>query len=106
VQELRGAGAEAMQIVGGSGEPIRIVASTYFLDADGGVNVSGHRVIGPYTITVIGEPQTMQTALNIAGGVVASVRGDGGTVMIQESDAVDVTARSTPTSLKHARPVS
>ncbi|MFD0820079.1 DUF881 domain-containing protein, partial [Micromonospora zhanjiangensis] len=106
VQELRGAGAEAMQISGASGAPVRVVASTWFVEADGGVNVGGSRLVGPYTIQVIGDPQTMQTALNIAGGVVASVRGDGGTVMIQEHDTVDVTAKSAPVSLKHARPVS
>ncbi|WP_425435402.1 DUF881 domain-containing protein [Micromonospora pattaloongensis] len=105
VQELRGAGAEAMQIAGGGGS-VRIVASTYFLDADGGVTVGGTRLTGPYTITVIGDPKTMRTALNIPGGVVASVSGDGGNVTIQEHEVVDVTALSKPKDLQHARPVS
>ncbi|GIG87662.1 DUF881 domain-containing protein [Plantactinospora endophytica] len=106
VQELRGAGAEAMQISGGDGATVRIIASTYFLDADGGISVSGRRLTGPYTITVIGDPKTMQTALNIPGGVVASVSGDGGNVAIQEREVVDVTALSPPKDLQHARPVS
>ena len=81
VQELRGAGAEAMQISGGDGATVRIIASTYFLDSDGGISVvDGRRLTGPYTITVIGDPKTMRTALNIPGGVVASVSGDGGNV--------------------------
>lgn len=106
VQELRGAGAEAMQIAGGDGEVERIVASTYFLDADGGVSVSGRRLTAPYTITVIGDPKTMRTALNIPGGVVESVSGDGGNVTIQEYEVVDVTALVDPKNLRHARPVS
>lgn len=106
VQELRGAGAEAMQISGGDGTTERIVASTYFVDTDGGIVVSGRRLTGPYTITVIGDPKTMRTALNIPGGVVASVTGDGGTVTIQEHDVVDVTALTQPKQLRHARPVS
>ncbi|HEY8532965.1 MAG TPA: DUF881 domain-containing protein [Micromonospora sp.] len=106
VQELRGAGAEAMQITGGDGTAERIVASTYFVDTDGGIVVSGRRLTSPYTITVIGDPKTMRTALNIPGGVVESVTSDGGKVTIQEHDVVDVTALTQPKQLRHARPVS
>jgi uncharacterized protein YlxW (UPF0749 family) len=106
VQELRGACAEAMQIMGGNGVAVRIVASTYFLDADQDISVDGRRLTGPYTITVIGDPKTMRTALNIPGGVVASVSGDGGNVAIQERDVVEVTAVSPRRDLQYARPVS
>ncbi|MEE6260052.1 DUF881 domain-containing protein [Plantactinospora sonchi] len=106
VQELRGAGAEAMQITGGDGAAVRIVASTYFLDADGGISVGGRRLTGPYTILVVGDPTTMRTALNIPGGVVASVGGDGGNVTIEERDVVEVTALSPQKDLQYARPVS
>lgn len=106
VQELRGAGGEAMQITGAGGGTVRITASTYFLDAQGGISVSGRRLTGPYIIVVIGDPKTMRTALNIPGGVVASVSGDGGNVAIEERDVVDVTALSPPEELQHARPVS
>jgi uncharacterized protein YlxW (UPF0749 family) len=106
VQELRGAGAEAMQISDRDDAAVRVIASTYFLDDDNAIAVSGRRMVGPYTITVIGDPTTMRTALNIPGGVVASVNQDGGNVIVQERDVVDVKALSAPTNLKHARPVS
>ncbi|MFY1631860.1 DUF881 domain-containing protein [Solwaraspora sp. WMMB335] len=106
VQELRGAGAEAMQISGGDGRAVRIVASSYFLDVDGVVEVDGQRLAGPYEVLAIGDPSTMRTALNIPGGVVASVSGDGGTVIVEERDVVDVSALSDPLVLRHARPVS
>ncbi|GAB2944840.1 hypothetical protein GCM10027280_37050 [Micromonospora polyrhachis] len=106
VQELRGAGAEAMQIAGADGTPVRIVADTFFLDAENGISVRGRPMSGPYTITVIGDPTTMRTALNIPGGVVASVNGDGGNVIVQEREVADVSALSVPSDLKHARPVS
>jgi uncharacterized protein YlxW (UPF0749 family) len=106
VQELRGAGAEAMEIAGRDGSVVRIIASTYFLDAPGGLTVDGRRLTGPYTVTVVGDPSTMRTALNIPGGVVASVNGDGGNVIVQERSAVDVKALSAPIALKYARPVS
>ncbi|MER7892802.1 DUF881 domain-containing protein [Micromonospora sp. NPDC094482] len=107
VQELRGAGAEAMQISGGDRATVRIIASTYFLDGENGsLVVDGRRLTGPYTITVIGDPATMRTALTIPGGVVASVQGDGGTVTPEEHEAVEVSALHAPIKLEHARPVS
>lgn len=106
VQELRGAGAEAMQITGTGGGEVRIIASTYFLDGDAGITVDGTRLAAPYTISVIGEPRTMETALKIPGGVVESVGNDNGTVIVQEREVVDVSALSAPTTLQHARPAS
>lgn len=107
VQELRGAGAEAMQISGSGGTSVRIIASTYFLDGtEGGLNVSGRILTAPYTILVIGDPDTMRTALNIPGGVVESVQRDGGNVIVEEREVVNVETLSEPKELKHARPVS
>ncbi|MCA2214905.1 DUF881 domain-containing protein [Wangella sp. NEAU-J3] len=107
VQELRGAGGEVMQVTGSDGGSVRIVASTYFVDAGGGgIDVDGTRLTGPYTLTVIGVPQTMQTALEIPGGVVASVQSDGGSVTMEQRTSVEVTAVRKATSLQYARPVS
>jgi len=106
VQELRGAGAEAMQISGGDGPAIRIVASSYFLDADGGITVDGRRITSPYTLRVIGDSETMRTALHIAGGVVESVAKDGGTVTDEPVTLVEVTALREPSAMQFARPVS
>jgi uncharacterized protein YlxW (UPF0749 family) len=107
VQELRGAGAEAMQISGGDRATVRIIASTYFLDGENGsLVVDGRRLTGPFTITVIGDPATMRTALNIPGGVVASVTGDGGKLIVEDREAAEVSALHAPIKLEHARPVS
>ncbi|MEU5566358.1 DUF881 domain-containing protein [Micromonospora musae] len=107
VQELRGAGGEAMQISGGDRASVRIIASTYFLDGENGsLVVDGRRLTGPFTITVIGDPATMRTALNIPGGVVASVQGDGGNVIVEDREAAEVSALHAPIKLEHARPVS
>ncbi|MER7417123.1 DUF881 domain-containing protein [Micromonospora peucetia] len=107
VQELRGAGAEAMQISGGDRATVRIIASTFFLDGENGsLVVDGRRLTGPFTITVIGDPATMRTALNIPGGVVASVTGDGGKLIVEDREAAEVSALHAPIKLEHARPVS
>ena len=107
VEELRGAGAEALQIAGSDGTTVRIIASTYFVDATGGgLTVDGRRLSGPFTITVIGDPATMRTALNIPGGVVASVQDAGGNVTAEDREAVEVSQLHAPITLDHARPVS
>ncbi|SCL72927.1 Uncharacterized conserved protein YlxW, UPF0749 family [Micromonospora citrea] len=107
VQELRGAGAEAMQISGGDRASVRIIASTFFLQGENGsLVVDGRRLTGPFTITVIGDPATMRTALNIPGGVVASVTGDGGKLIVEDREAAEVSALHAPIKLEHARPVS
>lgn len=106
VQELRGAGAEAMQIAGAGGSAVRIVASTAFVDGEGGIVTGGQRLLAPYTITVIGDPDTMRTALSIPGGVVESVTKDGGTVTVQEPGKVQVTALHRQGDLRYAQPAS
>ena len=107
VQELRGAGGEVMELVGADGTAVRIVASTYFVDAGGGgIIADGARLTGPYTLWVIGSPQTMQTALQIPGGVVASVESAGGSVTMDQRSLVEVTVVRKATSLQYARPVS
>ncbi|WP_018255794.1 DUF881 domain-containing protein [Salinispora mooreana] len=107
VQELRGAGAEAMQISGADGVTVRVIASTYFLDGEeGSLFVDGRLLTGPYTITVIGDPATMRTALNIPGGVVATVDGDGGTVIVEDREVTEVSALHAPIELEHARPIT
>ncbi|BCY12244.1 DUF881 domain-containing protein [Actinoplanes sp. L3-i22] len=107
VQELRGSGGEVMQISGVNGTSVRIVASTYFVDAaGGGILADGDRLTGPFRLLVIGSPETMRTALQIPGGVVASVKSDGGSVTMDSRSMVEVTAVRKATALQYARPVS
>jgi len=107
VQELRGAGGEVMQIAGANGQTVRIVASSYFVDAEGGgIICDGAKITGPYLLTVIGSPQTMQTALQIPGGVVASVNSGGGSVTMEQRAEVEVTAVHQATALQYAKPAS
>jgi uncharacterized protein YlxW (UPF0749 family) len=106
VEELRGAGAEALQISGQGSPAVRIVVSTYFSDAGDGLVVDGAHLAGPYTMVVIGDAPTMHTALNIPGGVVDTVRQRGGNVIVGEADAVRVTALHQAGAPRFARPVS
>jgi uncharacterized protein YlxW (UPF0749 family) len=104
VEELRGAGAEAMQIRGSTGGPVRIVASTAFVDGPAGIVVDGVLLTGAYTISVIGPGPTMRTALTIPGGVSDAVARVGGTVIVDEPASVTVDALHASTELKYAKP--
>lgn len=107
VQELRGSGGEVMELSGASGGSVRVVASTYFIDdGAGGVVADDTRLGGPYTLWVIGPVQTMRPALEIPGGVVASVKSGGGSVTMEQRATVEVTAVRRASSLQYARPVS
>src|SRR5688572_5617192 len=55
IQELRGAGAEAMQFNG----QVRVVADTSFEDGVGGIEVDGELLEPPYVLDVIGNPTTL-----------------------------------------------
>ena len=100
LQELRDAGAEAVQI-----NDVRVVASTDFLDAaPGSVQVDGQVVAAPYLFKVIGDPDTLDPALRIPGGVFAVLdeRGASPTVETRKQLTVDATRPSA--DLDYARP--
>jgi uncharacterized protein YlxW (UPF0749 family) len=87
VQELRGAGAETMQI-----DDIRVAVSTPVTGQPGHLMVDGRPISAPYEVLVIGSPQDMETALNIPGGVVQRIGNRGGSVDIVQSPDVVVDA--------------
>ncbi|MFJ2260961.1 DUF881 domain-containing protein [Streptomyces sp. NPDC087844] len=87
IQELRAAGAEAIQVNG-----VRIVAGTYLTDVSGGVAVDGNKISSPYRFKVIGKPQDLEPALNIPGGVVQTLEKEQATVTVERSDKIVVDA--------------
>jgi uncharacterized protein YlxW (UPF0749 family) len=88
IQELRAAGAEAMQING----TVRVVAQTSFEDGTGGILVDGTLVRSPYVIDVIGEPHTLAGSLTFPEGPKSQLEGDGATVSTEELQSIDITA--------------
>lgn len=87
VQELRAAGAEAIQV-----NNVRVVASSYFSDSHGGVKVDGHKISKPYRFQVIGKPQDLEPALNIPGGVVQTLRKEQADASVAASKRIVVNA--------------
>jgi uncharacterized protein YlxW (UPF0749 family) len=99
IQELRDAGAEAVQI-----GTVRVVASTWFQDAPGGVSVSGTVLTSPYRLAVIGDSSTLTTALEIPGGVADTVRTAGGSIDVVSATQVVVSALQPLSTPQYARP--
>lgn len=99
VQELRDAGAEAIQL-----GPVRVVANTALTDASGRVQVAGEEFGAPYTLLAIGEPATLASAMEIPGGVVESVERLGGTATVTPRDSIAITATVSLTTLRYAAP--
>ncbi|WP_327229855.1 DUF881 domain-containing protein [Streptomyces murinus] len=87
IQELRAAGAEAIQVNG-----VRVVANTYFADAGKSVSVDGNKINAPYRFKVIGKPQDLEPALNIPGGVVQTLEKEQATVSVAQSGKIVVDA--------------
>jgi uncharacterized protein YlxW (UPF0749 family) len=88
IQELRAAGAEAIQVNG-----VRVVAGTFLADEDGGgVSVDGNKIDTPYRFKVIGKPQDLEPALNIPGGVVQTLEKEQATVTVERADKIVVDA--------------
>ncbi len=87
LQELRNAGAEAIELSGA-----RLTASSWFADSGTGVTVDGVPLAPPYRWTAIGDAQTLAVALEIPGGALASIRNDGGQTALEQHELVQVTA--------------
>ena len=102
VQELRDAGAEALEISG-----VRIVASTAFTGSPGAIQINHLPVAAPYVVTAIGSASTLAEAMRIPGGVVDSVAADAGaSVRITEEGSVNILQVSALPTFVHARPTT
>lgn len=99
VEELRGAGAEAIQF-----GPVRVTTATSFEGSGGTAVVDGTELPAPYRVLAIGDPKTLDTALNIPGGVAATVRAAGGELSVQEQHRVRITVTRGLPSPKYAQP--
>lgn len=104
INELRNAGAEAMEIRGGSAA-VRVGVDTWVVGTPGALIVDSATLSPPYSVLAIGDPPTMAAAMNIPGGAMDSIKRVGGAMVVQQSDRVDVTALRQPKQRQYAQPV-
>ena len=89
VQELRTAGAEAMEF----NDSIRLGADSHFEDAVGGIELDGQLLEPPYVLEVIGDRHLLRTALTFSSGPVETLQTeDGATVSIEDLESVEITS--------------
>jgi uncharacterized protein YlxW (UPF0749 family) len=100
IEELRSAGAEAMQFNG----EVRVVAQTSLEDEVGGFSVDGRLVTSPYVIDVIGDPHTLSGALVFNQGPASQLRDDGAEVQIDELERIDIESIHDPERPEFAEP--
>ena len=101
VEELRAAGAEAIQVGG-----VRIGLDSSFTAADTGIAVDGVAVTVPYTILAIGDPPTLATAMGIPGGVADTAKRAGGEARTEERQQVVIHALRPVKSPHYSRPTN
>ena len=100
LEELRNAGAEAAQVNG-----VRLVASSSFEDVAGKIQVDGQLLTAPFEWTVIGDPATLDRALEIHGGALPTIRREGGTTEAQMAEVVVIDATVQIEDPRFAQPV-
>lgn len=99
IQELRTAGAEAMEF----NDEIRLGADSSFQDAVGGIELDGQLLEPPYVLEVIGDPYILRTALTFSTGPQETLETfDLATVTIEDLDTVEITSVRDPSPPEYA----
>jgi len=104
INELRAAGAEAMQVSAAGTPPVRLGVDSWVVGSPGALVLDGTTLSPPYSVLAIGDPATLSAAMNIPGGAVDSVERVGGTMSVQQADVVNVTALRQPKPRQYAQP--
>lgn len=101
IQELRAAGAEAIQV-----GPVRVGMSSAVTSDGDTMRLDGTALDFPLIVLAIGDPDTLSTAMGIPGGVVATISYAGGEASVSESQQVEITALREPKQPDYAEPAT
>jgi uncharacterized protein YlxW (UPF0749 family) len=104
INELRAAGAEALEINDGH-QSVRVGVDTWVVGVPGSLTIDGKTLSPPYSVLAIGDPPTLAAAMNIPGGAQDSVKRVGARMSVQQADRVDVTTLRQPKPHQYAQPV-
>lgn len=97
VGELRNSGAEAGELNG-----IRFTMQSAFTSDDSGLFLDGQRIGAPYVWSVIGDPQTIATALDIPGGATSQMRAKGASVEVTQHEDLVIDSVAQPAAPRWA----
>ncbi|HEY0229317.1 MAG TPA: DUF881 domain-containing protein [Mycobacterium sp.] len=104
INELRAAGAEAIQI-NDAHQSIRVGVDTWVVGSPGSLTIDGKTLSPPYSILAIGDSPTLAAAMNIPGGAEDSIKRVGARMSVQQANRVDVTTLRQPKPHQYAQPV-
>lgn len=99
INELRAAGAEAISI-----NEQRLIANSEIRCAGPTLSVNNTRSAPPYELKAIGEPQTLENALKMRGGVVETLQFWGIQVTIKRQEQVKVPGYKGTFHFDYAKP--
>ncbi|HVL33058.1 MAG TPA: DUF881 domain-containing protein [Actinomycetota bacterium] len=100
IQELRDAGAEAIQI-----NDVRVVASTSVGGVGGALTLGGIAIRAPYGVRAIGSASTLAEGMRIPSGVVDALGArEGASVRITERSTVSILSVTTVRQFEIGRP--
>ncbi|MDO4792258.1 MAG: DUF881 domain-containing protein [Buchananella hordeovulneris] len=85
IEELRNAGAEAIQI-----NNVRITATSWVKRTGETLVIDETPVVSPLVVHAIGDPQTLSVALAIPGGATAQIKSAGASITVEEHERVQV----------------
>lgn len=103
VEELRDAGAEAIEI----NDQIRVVAATSFGGAAGNVTVDGQPISSPVVIEAIGNSDSLASGADFRGGFADQITGNAqGHVQIKRESRVVIDSLHTQKKNQYAHPAS
>lgn len=102
IQELRSAGAEAMQI----NKTVRIVGSSAISDGPGdSVIIDSQQVSAPFVIEAIGDPTALDKAIFFPEGFADDVEAADGRVTVRRLDRVEINTTRAVSPPQYAQPV-
>jgi uncharacterized protein YlxW (UPF0749 family) len=105
LNELKASGAEAIAVAGNDGPPQRIILNSAPRCAGPIIQVNGTPLAGPYTIWVIGDPRTLESAMKLPGGVVDKLQlSTLGMIEFKQAADIKIPAYSGSISFKYAKP--
>lgn len=96
INELLAAGAEAISI-----NDERVVSTTAIRCVGPTVIVNNARCGAPFVIKAIGDSSTLESSLNMTGGIVSELKSWNIGVTIQKTDRVDIKAYTGSVTFKH-----
>lgn len=101
IEELRNAGSEVISF-----NQVRVVTSTYIKDDPQGLECDGKKLASPYTVKVIGNPEALQNAVQIAGGVGSRIKVQfHANITVEQSNSVKIDQIREPQKYQYARTV-